>query len=198
MANTSSLLHLVPISSDPIKHCSSPQMEGETPALAALPCCVFGSALSSLQPWHHPQAMLTPFLQPFSDLLQLPCSSWNASTNLSLKTKEKGSSNTTRLLFKLLICYFIEAAEEKTSPPLFCSHSTPTVQHPHKLCFCDPSSTQVLPPVSLVTWFMFSCGICWFNNPVGSACSCHIFLFQHKSPILQISHRFTQISKTYW
>lgn len=157
-------------------------------SLAALPLCVFGSALSSLQ--NHPQAMFTPFLQPCPDLLDLPCSSWNASTNFP---QEKGSSNTTRLHFRLLICHFIET-EEKASPALFCSHSIPRVQHPlcpqHKLCFCDPAAHR-----SCLLWH--SLGSCphvgfagsiiqWAQHAALTSSSCSTNLQFYKFPI--VSH----------
>lgn len=187
MANTCPFIAPCPHLFRPHKTLQSPKCQGNLP-LAALPLCVFGSALSSLQPWQcsPPSCSLSLISWSFPALPGMPAQPF---------PRRRALQAPQGFFLKLLICHFTEAAEEKASPALFCSHSIPTVQHPlcpqHKLCFCDPSCTQLLPPVSLL---MFPCGICWFNNPVGSACSCHLFLFQHKSQISYcFTHRFQRL-----
>lgn len=83
---------LSPSLQTPSNTAAAPKCQRKPPPCCFTPLCVwFGSA-----PFPPALAMFTPFLQPFLDLLELPCSSWNASTNL---LQEKSSSNTHKALW---------------------------------------------------------------------------------------------------
>lgn len=138
MANTSPFFAPCPHLFRPHKTLQSPQLSGGTSPLLLYPSVCLALLYLPSSPGN---------VDPIPP--SLPCPTWNASTNLP---QEKSSSNTTRLLFKLLRCHFTEAAEEKASPALCCSpsifsaHNTncvPVIPAAHSSCLLCPVHVHV-------------------------------------------------------
>lgn len=82
MANTCPFIAPCPHLFRPHKTLQSPKCQGDPPPCCFTPLCVWFCSI-----FPPALATFTPFLQPFPDLLELPCSSWNASTTFP---QEKG------------------------------------------------------------------------------------------------------------
>lgn len=94
---------------------------------------------------------------PFPNLV-VPCSARDASKDLPQETKEeKGSQSTTRLLFKLLVSYFIEAASEEASlfsPPFPRAPQWPSIRFVHSINSLDLLSQLHTGIASCVTIYL--------------------------------------------
>lgn len=155
---------------------------GNTPPCCFTSLCVW---LCSLPMTHLPSSHDTASAQrlppssspsPFPALPGTP-----AKTFPRRLRRRRALKSTTRLLFKLLLSYFTEAAEEEVSPfspPFPRAPQRPSIRFVRSINSLDLWSQLHTGTASCVTiyllgsWFMFPCGIYWLNNPAGSACGC--------------------------